>query len=245
MARNISDLALFADVMMDSDSDSIRQAAGEPKKPSRIAISDNLGITSISDEVLTPFHRFIDELEKTGCAISEHHPNLSGVHDAFDVLRAHSYAISLEQTLVDNPGIIKPEVVWNIETGVSLSAEKIRQATRSQGQIINRAAEFIRQFDLLICPATCVASIDTELRYPGSDGSVPIPEYYRWLAIAYATTVTALPIITLPCGFKAAGMPIGIQLVGKPGGEDDLFRYARFIEKITGWNSMPINPLNF
>jgi amidase len=243
MARNIDDLALFADVMMNPDSVSVPLALGEPQKPSRIAISDDLGIASISDQVLDPFNRFIGELEKAGCETSEQNPDLSGVHDTFDVLRAHSYAISRQQTLAENPGIMKPEVVWNIETGISLSAEKIRQATRTQGQIINRAAEFMQQFDLLICPATSVASVDAELRYPGSDGAVPIPEYYRWLAIAYATTVTALPIITLPCGFAADGMPIGVQLIGKPGGEDELFHFARFIEQITGWNSLPIDPV--
>ncbi len=243
MARNIEDLALFADVMMSGNNDSLLSAARTPVQPARIAISDDLGITSINPEVISVFHKFIDELANTGSNIAEGRPDLSGVHRSFDVLRAHSYAIGLEQTLTDYPSLMKPEVVWNIESGIALKSEQIRSATRTQGQIINRATNFMQNFDLLICPATSVVSVSAELRYPGSDGKVPVPEYYRWLAIAYATTMTALPIITLPCGFTENDMPIGVQLIGKPGGEFELFRYARYIEEISAWSALPVDPV--
>ena len=243
MARSIEDLGLFADVLMVGNTESMLEAAKTAKQPSRIAVSDDLGIASIDRGVLEIFHAFIDQLSDSGLELFEDKPDLSGVHDSFDVLRAQSYAIGLEQTLAQNPGVMKPEVVWNIESGLALDSADIRRATRTQGQIINRAAEFMQGFDLLICPATSVVSVPAELRYPGSDGEIAIPEYYRWLAIAYATTMTALPIITMPCGIGVNGMPIGIQLIGKPGGEASLFRYARAIEQITGWSSMPIDPV--
>ena len=242
MARNIEDLALFADAMMTGNIESMYEAAISSVMPERIAISHDLGITTISDEVLNGFDQFVEILASGGVTIIEQAPELPEVHDAFDVLRAQSYAVSLEQALAENLGVMKPEVEWNIQSGLALSAEKIRLAIRSQGQIINRAASFMQDFDLLICPATSVLSVDAGLRYPGSDGDVPIPEYYRWLAIAYATTMTALPVITLPCGFGADGMPIGIQLVGKAGGEAQLFRHAAAVEAMTGWSSLPIYP---
>jgi len=243
MARNIEDLGLFAEAMMTGNIEPMHDAAKSPVKPVRIAVSENLGITDISDGVLNGFHAFIENLAANGVTIVEQSPDLSQVHDTFDVLRAHAYAISLEETLVENPGVVKPEVEWNIESGLELSVEKIRLATRAQGQIINRTATFMQNFDLLICPATSVLSVDAELRYPGSDSEVPIPEYYRWLAIAYATTMTALPVITLPCGFGENGMPVGVQLVGKPGGEAQLFRHARAIEEVIDWSSLPIDPI--
>jgi amidase len=243
MARNIEDLALFADVMMSRNNESMLSAARAPIQPGRIAVSNDLGITSVSDEIKSTFHRFIDDLADAGIQIAEQQPDLSGVHSSFDVLRAQSYAIGMEQTLADNPGVMKPEVVWNIESGMRLNSDQIRRAIRTQGEIINRAAEFMQDFDLLICPATSQVSVRAELRYPGSDAEVPIPEYYRWLAIAYATTMTALPVITLPCGFAENGMPVGVQLIGKLWGEFELFRYARHIEQITGWSSLPVGPV--
>jgi amidase len=242
MARDVQDLALFADVMMTANTESMLQAAQTPELPTRIAVSYDLGIATIDDDVLAVFQRFVETLIHSRGKVVESSPDLAGVHNAFDVLRAQAYAISLEQTLTQHPGVMKPEVVWNIETGLALGSDQIRQATRQQGQIINRAAEFMQGVDLLICPATSVSSVAAELRYPGSEGDVPVAEYYRWLAIAYATTMTALPIITLPCGFAPNGMPVGIQLIGKPGGEAALFRQARAIEREIGWSAQPVDP---
>ncbi len=243
MARNVEDLALFADVLMSNSMESMVRAVNYPEMPSRVAVSDDLGITHVDDNVLAGFRQFIEDLHNNGVSTHDQSPDLSAVHDEFDVLRAQDYAVNLEQTLATHPGIMKPEVVWNIESGLSLTSEKIRNAIRKQGQIINRAATFMQDFDLLICPATSVVSVDAELRYPGSDAGVPVPEYYRWLAIAYAITVTTLPVITLPCGFGKYGMPIGVQLVGKPGGEARLFQHACAIEQMTGWSSLPIDPM--
>ena len=244
MARSIEDLALFADVLFSNSVESMRVAVTQPEMPCRVAVTDDLGITSVEGDVLVVFREFVEDLQKSGVSINHQSPDLSAVHDAFDILRAQAYAVSWEQTLADHPGVMKPEVVWNIESGLALTSDKIRQGIRKQGQIINLSEIFMRDFDLLICPATSVLSVPAELRYPGSDGRVPIPEYYRWLAIAYATTMTTLPVITLPCGYGKDGMPVGIQLVGKPGGEASLFQHAIAIQQMTGWSSLPVDPLD-
>ena len=246
MARNIEDLGLFADAMMGNPSgtgESLLEAARTPDKPNHVAFSPDLGITTINDEVRDHFHALIDSLSMAGWSLEENHPDLDNVHRCFDTLRAHSYGISLEQTLTDFPGVMKPEVEWNIQSGLGLTSEKLRQAVREQGRIISHAEQFMQDVDILICPATSVHCVDVGLRYPGSDGKVPIPEYYRWLAIAYATTLTALPIITLPYRLAADGMPVGVQLIGKPGGEFRLFQYAREIEQLTGWDWQVIDPI--
>ena len=243
MARNIEDLGLFADTMFNNSAESMLQAARHPIAPQRIAVSRDLGVATVNDQVADNFQKLVDRLAGENWNVVESHLDLCGAHECFDVLRAQSYAINLEQTLVDHPDVMKPEVVWNIRAGLALNAEKIRRAIRTQGRIINHSANYMRDVDLLICPATSVASVAAELRYPGSDGETPIPEYYRWLAIAYATTLTALPIITLPCGLTDTGLPAGIQLIGKPGGEYQLFQHARMIEQLTGWDGEPVDPV--
>lgn len=243
MARDIQDLGLFADAMRSNNNVSLQAAAEQGTKPMRVAVSPDLGIASISDEVRQVFNQFVEKLASDGIAIEQNHPELTDVHDSFDVLRAQSFAVGLELIQKDDPGIMKPEVEWNIEQGISLTSEQIRRALRSQGQVVHRAANFMREYDLLICPATSVATVPADLRYPGSDTGVPVADYYRWLAIAYATTMTSLPIITLPCGQLDNGIPVGIQLVGKPGDEYNLFRYARVIEELVGRSALPIDPM--
>lgn len=243
MARNIMDLGLFADAMFAEPVSSLLDAARTPVTPGRIAFSHNLGITQVDNDVADVFHDFIDSLRGVGIEAVDAAPNLMGVHEAFDVLRGHEYAIGREQTLKNHPDVMKAEVEWNIERGLSLNGDDIRRAKRDQGRIINDAARFMQDFDLLICPATSVSSVSADLRYPGSDGAVPIPEYYRWLGIAYATTMTLLPIITITCGTTSEGMPVGVQLIGKIWGESKLFQHARAIEAMVDWDASPIDPV--
>ncbi len=240
MARNIDDLALFADVMRnDSASNmqtSVRACHRYPLSDLHIAVSADLGISKIDDDVSAGFDHFVTQLAPAVAKISEMHPELPGVHTAFDVLRAQIFAVGLEQTIAASPGIMKPELEWNIQCGVAQTSVQIRDALRVQGQIVKRAARFMQDVDVLICPATSVASVDANLRYPGEKVGVGVSEYYRWLAIAYATTMTSLPIITLPVGTFSNGMPFAVQLIGKPWGEAALFRCAKNIELLLGFS---------
>ena len=241
MARSVQDLALFADAMFSDANPSNFIASQNEIRPGRIAISIDLGVAPMDDVVKQQFEQFVGALERESFKVIEDGPDLDAVHHAFDVLRAHQYAINLEQTLTDHPGVMKPEVEWNIRQGLKLGAEEIRNAKREQGLIINRAANFMRDYDLLVCPATSTISVDAELRYPGSDKGVPYSDYYRWLGIAYATTMTTLPIITIPVAITDNGMPFAIQLIGKPFGEPMLFSCARYIEKIFDLPTEPVD----
>ena len=242
MARTLDDLALFADVMFDSPDQSMQTATAHPLEPEKIAVSHDLGITEISNDIGDLFEAFIDNLSAVSPKIIESAPDLNGVDECFDTLRAHNYAIGLEEVLNHHRTEIKPEVIWNIEAGLALTATELRQAIRTQGRIINDAARFMQNVDVLICPATSVTAVDAHLRYPGSDNDVPIPQYYRWLAIAYAITVSALPVITLPVSKSPSGLPFAVQLIGKPGGEASLFQYAKAIESLCGWKYKPVDP---
>lgn len=247
MARSIDDLALFADVLRNDNAstmqDSVKASQQQSLSDLRIAVSTNLGVSEIDDDVSSGFDHFVDQLRPAAGQIMVGHPDLQGVHMAFDVLRANIFAIGLEQALINHPGVMKPELEWNIESGVALQSAELREAFRTQGQIVNRSARFMQDVDVLICPASSVGSVDATLRYPGEGSNVEVPEYYRWLAIAYATTMTSLPIITLPVGRLRNGLPFAVQLIGKPWGEAALFKVAKNIESMLGFSTLPVDPV--
>ena len=45
-------------------------------------------------------------------------------------------------------------------------------------------------------------------------------------------------MVTLPCGKTAQGLPVGLQLIGKPHGEQELFSLASYVEPLFGWNPL-------
>ena len=242
MARSIGDLALFAMAMFDEPPDELPVSDGKALKPERIAVSNDLGITRIDERIEAVLDGLCGTLSRAGCRIAKARPPLDGVHETFDALRAHAYAISHESTLAEHPGIMKPENEWNIRSGMNLDPDRLRRAQRRQGGIVEAAERFMQDYDILICPATSLPSLPAHTRYPGFESGTPIPEYYRWLAVAYATTATALPIATLPVAYGEDGIPVAVQLVGHPREEARLLRHALWIERHLGWDAFPVDP---
>jgi len=248
MARDIADLALFADALAGPSVRAgiskphrigeFRDAAAAPRKPARVAFSLDLGITKTSREVSAVCQRALALLERDNIAIEMAHPDLSMMDAAFDVPRALDYAQSFGADLADTRDIFKPEVVWNIERGLHMEADEIRRSLDAQGQVFVNASSFMQDFDLLICPAAIIPAYPVEERYPGFSDGLEYCEYYRWLAICCAITTTTLPVITLPCGKTDSGLPVGLQLVGKPHAERELFAFASYLEPIFDWDPL-------
>ena len=244
MARDIGDLALFADAMVGESpraglgkpppQQSFRTAAAAPAAPARVAYSVDLGVTDTAPEVAEVCSRAMHAIENGGIEVVPDHPDLSDAAVAFDVPRALLFATLLGAELPQARDVLKPELVWNIERGMALDGDAVRDATAAQGRIFQVAADFMSDYDLLICPAASVLPFPVEERYVGYGDGLPPSEYYRWLAIAAAVSVTTLPVITIPCGRTDTGLPVGIQLIGRPHGELELFSLASHIEQVLG-----------
>ena len=244
MARDISDLALFADAMVGESPlaglgkppppQPFRRAAAEPSPPARVAFSVDLGVTETSAAVAETCSRAMRALERDGVDVVADHPDLSEAEPAFDVPRALLFAAMLGDELPQARDILKPELVWNIERGLALDGDAVRRSVAAQGRVFEIAAGFMRDYDLLVCPAAVVVPFPVEERYVGYSEGLPPSEYYRWLSIAAAVTATTLPVITIPCGRTETGLPVGLQLIGRPHGELRLFSLASHIERVLG-----------
>ncbi len=253
MARNIADLALFTDAMAGVDSgaalskhaqgSSFVEAASSPRQPLRIAYSDDLGVTETDAEVASICRAAVDQLSNQGTVVDESHPDLTESHFAFDVLRSVAYASGLGENLDQTRELIKPEVVWNVEQGLAATGDAILKAMIAQGRVFQNLADFLQDYDFIAAPAACVAPMPVEERYIGYSEGLEIPEYYRWLAIAYASTTATAPVVTLPCGVTADGMPVGLQLIGKAHDEYNLLSYASHIESTFDWKRPALDPM--
>ena len=103
-----------------------------------------------------------------------------------------------------------------------------------RGRIFHETAAFLREHSILACPAACVAPFPIEERWVSDVDGDRLENYVEWLRIASALTLTACPVIVVPCGFTTAGLPVGIQLVAAHGEEAALLRAAAAIEAVLG-----------
>ena len=175
--------------------------------------------------------------------VEEAHPDLREAHECFHVLRAFDFALSKAALLRDKRDLLKPEVIWNIEEGLKLTVERIERAEAQRVTLAERALKFFERYDLLLCPTTIVPPYPVENRYVTECDGKKFDNYVEWLGIVYAITLACCPALSLPCGFTASGLPIGLQMVAKPRAEADLLAGAKVLEDILGVRgTTPIEP---
>jgi amidase len=253
MARNVEDLALLLDAMSGEHSGdplslpslpvSFLSAARSGKKPKRIAYSPDLGITPVDPEVAAVTRKAAERFAEMGIIVEEAHPDLREAHECFQVLRAFDFAVSKAALLRSKRDQLKPEVIWNIEEGLKLTVEKLERAEAQRVTMFTRTLEFFKTYDLLLTPATIVAPFPIENRYVAECAGHKFGNYVEWLAIVYAITLVYCPALSLPCGFTASGLPVGLQMVGPPRGEAPLLAGAKLLENILGISgATPIDP---
>jgi amidase len=253
MARNVEDLALLLDAMsgehpadplsLPSLPASFRSAARSGKGPKRIAYSPDLGITPVDPEVAAITRKAASRFAEAGAIVEEAHPDLREAHECFHVLRAFDFAITKASLLRSKRDQLKPEVIWNIEEGLKLTVEQLERAEAQRVAMTARTLEFFKTYDLLLTPATIVAPFPLENRYVAECAGKKFDNYVEWLAIVYAITLACCPALSLPCGFTASGLPVGLQMVAAPRGEAQLLAGAKVLEDILGLRgTTPIDP---
>ena len=139
---------------------------------------------------------------------------------------------------------LKPEVIWNIEKGMAQSTGDAARAERERGALYHRIVDFFRRFDILCCPTVMAAPFDVDIRYLETVAGERFDNYVDWLMLTYLPTLTACPAVSLRCGFTAAGLPVGLQLVGPPREDAALLGAAARLEEVLGLaQRVPIDPI--
>ena len=253
MARNVGDLALMLDAMtgtaagdplaLPPPEHAFSAGVAAPARPKRVGFSPDLGVWPVAAEVKAVCARAARRFEALGADVEEAAPDFRDAREIFQTLRALKFVVGHADKLRLHREKLKPEVIWNIEQGLALTAEEIARATRGRAALADRVAAFFRDYDLLLCPAAIVAPFPVEQRYVSEVEGHRFDNYVDWLGITYAVTLTGCPALSLPCGFTEDGRPIGLQLVGPPRGEAVLLEAAALFEAEAGLAQLlPIDP---
>ena len=135
---------------------------------------------------------------------------------------------------VEHPDLVGPNVTWNVQRGLELTAADLSRATVLRAALAERISEFFADADVLACPVSQVAPFDVTLDWVHEINGQPQHTYLDWMASAYLISVTGLPAISVPGGFTPDGLPVGLQLVGRRRGDWDLLAVAHAFQAATG-----------
>lgn len=254
MARTVADCALMFDAEVGQYAPdplswpvlatSFSEAAARPQRPVRVAFSADLGIAkAVAGEVRAVCKAAAEKLAGDGVAVEETHPDLGDAERNFLTLRGAVFIARFGAMLEKHRDRFKPEIIQNTEFGFGLKAADIVAAEIAHGEIVRRMAAFSQDYDLLLCPVSICPPFPVEQRYVESVAGVALSGYMDWLVLTTAVSMTACPVISIPCGFTRDGLPIGMQAIGKPRGEAQLFSAAAYMEALFGAGGLtPIEP---
>ncbi|MEE4237219.1 MAG: amidase family protein [Anderseniella sp.] len=253
MARNVEDLALLFDAMCGEEpGDPVSKPRPQTGyldqcrsgwRPKKVAFSRDLGITPVEPEVARIVEAAARRFEDAGVIVEEAQPDLSEAHECFQTLRALSFATGMKPLLEAHRDKLKPEVIWNIEKGLALTADQIVKADHQRAAMFHRTLDFFGNYDLLLCPATIVSPFPVGNRYVEQCDGHKFDTYIDWLAIVYAITNVCAPALSIPAGFTQEELPVGIQIIGRPNCDGEVLAGGRMLEEILGLRDMvPIDP---
>lgn len=244
MARSVDDLALLLSVLAGPDArvpisqltpgDEFDRIDAAELAGLRIAMSPDLGgAFQVDDEVASILLAQQPVFEDAGARIIAAAPDLREAEDTFRTLRAWHFQASYGSLLAERPGDFKQSLADNIRAGAELSGTDIARGYRQRSALADRMREFFNEYDALILPVSQVPPFNADEEYPADINGQVQKTYLDWMRSAYFITVTGCPAISVPAGFTASGLPVGIQIVTKVNSERRLLEIARAFERLT------------
>lgn len=246
MARTVKDTALMLSVMAGRDDLSPISLPVDEKaffavvqnpeiKGLQIAWSPDLRLIPVDKEVKTIAEAAVCRFAELGCLVTPDQPDYAGLREVIQVTRAWRMAALYGEVLKKWRAQMNPNLVANIEQGLKLSAEEMARAEKNRTLIYQRVHRFFEKYDLLITPTVAIPPFPVETPYPKEINGQPMADYTDWFILTYAVSITGHPAISVPCGFTAAGLPVGLQIIGRRLAEVTVLKAAAAWENIFPW----------
>ena len=247
MARTVQDVSLMLAAIAGPDqrvplsiTESREQFLGSLEidlKGKRVAFAPTLGGLPVCREVVRVIEQqrrvFID----MGCEVVDACLDFDKADEVFKILRAFRFAMKFGGLADQYPEQMKDTVLWNISEGRKLSGEDIANAQRWRTELFSRTADFFGQFDFLVGPVTQVAAFDIEDQFVSEIEGTAFTSYIDWMQSCYLVTATGMPAISVPAGFTASGLPVGVQIIGGYRRDLDVLKIANAFELATNISS--------
>jgi len=156
---------------------------------------------------------------------------------AFVVLRQFSLGSSLGEAHADpaRREKMKPELQWELEGFRKLSAADVSRAAVDRTAWYDLAMKLFETHRFLALPSAQVFPFAIEERWPARIGAREMDSYHRWMEVVTPGTLSGCPVISLPVGWNAQGLPMGVQIIGRPRDELSLLQLAHCYERLTGF----------
>jgi amidase len=156
---------------------------------------------------------------------------------AFVTLRQQSIGGKHEEVFRDpaKRALLKPEAVWEIEGSQRLSALDAYRAGIDRGAWHKAFTAAFAEHDVLLIPSAQVFPFAEDVAWPKQVGGRAMDSYHRWMEVVVGATMAGCPSISVPAGFSAGGLPMGLQIIGPPRADLRVLQVAARYEAACPW----------
>lgn len=242
MAATVDDVAVAFEALAGPDQrdpDSIPfDAAANPAKSAlndlKIAYSPRFGLdVPVDEDVAAAVDRAVDQLIAAGCKVTQEDPiwPTEASETALMPLQHAGLAAIYGEAFGRDSSVFDPDIAAQIERGLGLSGAEVAAAQILSSRIASALADFFLGVDLLIGPTTPCVAWPLDRLGPKTIGGVEVtPRVHA--AFTPLFNHAKVPALSLPCGSGRAGLPVGLQLIGRRGRDRQLLDFAHQAEAV-------------
>lgn len=228
MTRHAADIGLAMSVLAGPDDrdpsslpaeglDYVAAASGSrPLAGRRVAYAGDLGgLIPLDSEVADLTRQAAQKFEELGCTVEEACFDVSGIRDIVTGTRGFGMVGRYADRLDAHRDVMTLQLVNQVSEALKLDLRTVTKAERLRTDYWHRVRVFLESYDYIIAPSVGAPPFRLDQPLPTEVGGVAVERYYDVFLATYAFSVTALPIMAVPCGSTAAGLPVGMQIVGR------------------------------
>ncbi|WP_232329628.1 MULTISPECIES: amidase [Nocardia] len=241
IARTVEDVALLMDIL--SLPDPRDPTAGAPPlttfrgelqrevRGATVGYSANLGFAQVDPEVAAVVGAAVRKLDEAGLRVVEADPGFADPREAFEQMWAAGAATLLSTFPPGSRDRVDPGLGAMWDRGLALGAVDYLNARAVAAEIGIAMGAFHTVYDVLITPTMPITAFEAGYDVPPGSSMDSWPQ---WTPFTYPFNLTQQPAISIPAGTTAAGMPVGLQIVGPRHSDDFVLALARFAELVLG-----------
>ena len=186
----------------------------------RVAASVDLGHLPVERPVRAAFQAAIGELRDAGWRIEDAEPEVIPAAPIWDGIGIpEGYAA--DRALLERPELLEPDTARLLAAGADVSAAQYLDALEDRARYIRAWAAFFTRFDVLLTPTMQMTAFPVGTLTPATIDGVPVDPFFDdWCNFCLPANLTGFPATSVPCGYDADGMPIGLQVMGPRGADD-------------------------
>lgn len=252
MARSVADLAMLLSVQagcdervplsIDQDPAQFARPLARDFKGVRVGwLGDFGGYLPMESGVMALSQRALGHFETLGCVVDDVRPGypMEKVWQAWLVLRQFLIA-GIAGPLYAHPAMrsmMKPEAVWEVEGGLRLTAADVFRASIDRSEWYQAVHTLLARYEYLVLPTAQVFPFEATLDWPKVIGDRAMDTYHRWMEVVVGPSLAGLPAINVPAGFSPAGLPMGLQVIGRPRADLSVLQVAHAYEQATDFTT--------